>query len=131
MGKPGVVKMKCTLEFLTGVKTWRTVQVQVGFSRNGNNVAKYDGKIYVWKNMREGETVLSLVGKKWVKAGRITYDTVFIGSDYEMSYSEYLYSDEGMKESKRMLDSLINRARDLNAGRPAATLDQALQGGVQ
>ena len=123
--------MKCTLEFLTGVKTWRTVQVQVGFSRNGNNVAKYDGKIYVWKNMREGETVLSLVGKKWVKAGRITYDTVFIGSDYEMSYSEYLYSDEGMKESKRMLDSLINRARDLNAGRPAATLDQALQGGVQ
>jgi len=36
-----------------------------------------------------------------------------------------------MKESKRMLDGLMNRARDLNAGRPALTLDQAFQGGVQ
>ena len=80
--------------------------------------------------MKEGEQVLSLVGKKWVKAGRITHGTVFIGSPYEMSYSEYLYSDEGMKESKRMLDALKNRARDLNAGRPAITLDQAFQGGV-
>jgi hypothetical protein len=65
-----------------------------------------------------------------VKAGRITHGTVFIGSPYEMSYSEYLYSDEGIKESKRMLDGLINRARDLNAGRPAVTLDQVFQGGV-
>ncbi len=112
---------------MTGEKTWRNVQVPVSLSRNGNNVAKYDGKIYVWKNMKEGEQVLSLVGKKWVKAGRITHGTVFIGSPYEMSYSEYLYSDEGMKESKRMLDGLINRARELNAGRPAVTLDQAMQ----
>ena len=81
--------------------------------------------------MKEGEQVLSLVNKKWVKAGRITHGTVFIGSPYEMSYSEYLYSDEGMKESKLMLEGLINRARDLNAGRPSITLDQALQGGVQ
>jgi len=35
-----------------------------------------------------------------------------------------------MKESKRMLDGLIGRARDLNAGRTALTLDQALQGEV-
>jgi hypothetical protein len=122
--------LKCTLEFLTGDKTWRNVQVQISLSRNGNNVAKYDGKIYVWKNMKESEQVLSLVGKKWVKAGRITHGTVFIGSPYEMSYSEYLYSDEGMKESKRILDALTNRARDLNAGRLAVTLDQAFQGGV-
>lgn len=122
--------MKCTLEFLTGEKTWRNIQVPAAFSRNGNNVAKHDGKIYIWKNMKEGEQVLSLVGKKWVKAGRITHGTVFIGSPYEMSYSEYLYSDEGMKESKRMLDGLMNRARDLNAGRPAITLDQVLQKGV-
>ena len=122
--------MKCTLEFLTGEKTWRNIQVSVNLSRNGNNVAKYDGKIYVWKNMKEGEQVLSLVNKKWVKAGRITHGTVFIGSSYEMSYSEYLYSDEGMKESKRMLDGLINRARDLNTGRPALTLDQVFQGGA-
>ena len=71
-------KMKVTLEFLTGEKTWQTVKVQVSFSRNINNVAKYDGKIYVWKNMKECETVLSLVGKKWVKAGRITHDIVLI-----------------------------------------------------
>jgi hypothetical protein len=69
--------------------------------------------------------------QKWVKAGRITHGTVFIGSPYEMSYSEYLYSDEGMKESKRMLNALTNRARDLNSGRPAITLDQVFQGGVQ
>lgn len=123
--------MKCTLEFLTGEKTWRNIQVPKTLSRNGNNVAKYDGKIYVWKNMKEGEQVLSLVNKKWVKAGRITHGTVFIGSPYELSYSEYLYSDEGMKESKRILDSLTHRARELNAGRPAITLDQAFQGGVQ
>jgi hypothetical protein len=48
--------MKCTLEFLTGEKTWRNVQVPVSLSRNGNNVAKYDGKIYVYKTMKEGET---------------------------------------------------------------------------
>ena len=65
--------------------------------------------------MKEGEQVLGLVNGKWVKVGRITHGTVFIGTPYEMSYSEYLYSDEGMKESKRMLDGLINRARDLNA----------------
>ena len=123
--------MKVTLEWLTGEKTWQTVRVNVSYSRNGNNVAKYDGKIYVWKNMKEGEQVLSLVNEKWVKVGRITHGTVFIGSAYEMSYSEYLYSDEGMKESQRMLNGLINRARDLNAGRPAITLDQALNGGVQ
>ena len=123
--------MKCHLEFLTGDKTWRNIQVPKTLSRNGNNVAKYDGKIYVWKNMKESEQVLSLVNKKWVKAGRITHGTVFIGSPYEMSYSEYLCSDEGIKESKRMLDGLMNRARDLNAGRPALTLDQVFQGGVQ
>ena len=122
--------MKCTLEFLTGDKTWRNIQVPKTLSHNGNNVAKYDGKIYVWKNMKEGETVLTLVGKKWVKAGRITHETVFIGSSYEMSYSEYLYSDEGMKESKRILDALTNHARELNAGKPAITLDQAFQGDI-
>jgi len=122
--------MKATLEFLTGVKTWQTVRVQVSYSRNGNNVAKYDGKIYVWKTMREGEKVLSLVDKKWVKVGRVTHGSVFIGSELEMSYSEYLYSPEGMAESKRMFEGLVNRARNLNAGIPAVTLDQAL-GGVQ
>jgi len=122
--------MKTTLEFLTDEKTWRNIRVEVSFSRNGNNVAKYGGKIYVWKNMREGEQVLSLVNKKWVKVGRVTHGTVFIGTAYEMSYSEYLYSPEGMKESKHMLEGLINRARNLNAGKPACTLDQALQGGV-
>lgn len=125
------LKMKTTLEFLTGNKTWRNVQVQVSLSHNGNNVAKHDGKIYVWKNQKEGEQVLSLVNKRWVKVGRITHGSVFIGSPYEMSYSEYLYSEEGMKESKRILDSLTNRARNLNAGKPACTLDQCFQGGVQ
>jgi hypothetical protein len=59
--------MKCTLEFLTGDKTWRNIQVAVSLSRNGNNVAKHDGKIYVWKNMKESEQVLSLVGKNGLK----------------------------------------------------------------
>ena len=40
-------KLKCTLEFLTGEKTWRNIQVTVSLSRNGNNVAKHGGKIYV------------------------------------------------------------------------------------
>ena len=110
--------MKATLEFLTGAKSWRNIQVTVNISRNGNNVAKYDGKIYVWKNQKEGEPVLSLVNSKWVKIGRITHGTVFIGSPYEMSYSEYLYSEEGMKESKQILDSLVNRARNLTLENP-------------
>jgi hypothetical protein len=122
--------MKATLEFLTGVKTWQTVKVSVSYSRNGNNVAKHDGKIYVYKTMKEGEKVLSLVNGKWVTVGRVTHGSVFIGSELEMSYSEYLYSPEGMAESKRMLEGLVNRARNLNAGIPTVTLDQAL-GGVQ
>lgn len=121
--------MKCTLEFPTGPKTWRSIQVPVSFSRNGNNVAKYDGKIYVWINMREGEPILSLSpDKKWVQVGRVTHGTVFIGSPFPvaMSYSEYLYSDTGMEESKRMLNSLTSRARDLNGGKPSGsgTLDK-------
>jgi hypothetical protein len=55
--------------------------------------------------MREGEAVLKLVGKKWVKVGRVSFGTVFIGKTDELSYAEYSRTPEAVEASRRVLQS--------------------------
>lgn len=56
--------------------------------------------------MREGIEVLKLVGKTWVKVGRVTFGTVFIGKTNELSYSEYSRTPEAVEASRKFLQSL-------------------------
>jgi hypothetical protein len=68
-------------------KTWRSVKVELSFTKNMNYTFKHAEKRYVFKDLRAGTEVLRLQGSGWVVCGRIDkYGTIFLGEGE--SYSE-------------------------------------------
>ncbi len=89
---------------------WRSVMVQVALSRSGNYTFKRGGRVYVFKEKREGEQVLVLDCGEWVKAGRMTRSGIFLGEG--IGSDEYYRTPEGIKDAKEALQSfLANRGR--------------------
>lgn len=89
--------MRIKIEWQEG-QVWRSVMVQVAVSRNGNYTFKRDGKVYVFKEKREGEQVLALDCGKWVKTGRMTRSGIFLGEG--ISSDEYYRTPEGIKDAR-------------------------------
>jgi hypothetical protein len=101
--------MRIKVEWQEG-QAWRSVLISVAVSRHGNFTFKHDGKVYVFKDKREGEPVLVLQAGHWVKAGRVARACIFLGPG--MPSDEY-YRTPGALESARVaLQSfLVNRER--------------------
>ena len=96
--------MKVNVEWQDG-QVWRSVLVVVAVSRNNNYTFKHDGKVYVFKNQKEGEQVLVLEGAKWVNAGRVTRNYIFLGEG--TSSDEYYQTPEGIKQAREALQSFL------------------------
>lgn len=96
--------MRVKIEWQDG-QVWRSSMVQLSFSRNGNWTFKHDGKRYVFKEKREGEQVLVLDSEKWLKAGRVTRNAIFLGEG--ISSDEYYRSSHGIKEAKEAFQSFL------------------------
>jgi hypothetical protein len=89
---------------------WRAVMVQLSFSSHGNWTFKHDGRVYVFKEKRQGEEVLVLESGKWVKAGRVTRNCVFLGPG--ISSDEFYQTPEGMKSAKAAFDSFLAQKKE-------------------
>jgi hypothetical protein len=83
--------------------------VQLVFSRNGNWTFKHNCQVYVFKEKREGEQVLVLDSGKWVKAGRVTRSSIFLGEG--TSSDEYYSSPEGLRSAREALESFLASRR--------------------
>jgi hypothetical protein len=105
-----VVCLKIKVEWQEG-QVWRTVLVGPAFSRNGNWTFKLDGKVFVFKEKRQGETVLMLDSGRWVRAGRVSRSSIFLGEG--ISSDEYYQTPEGMKDAEKALRSLLTRGPQL------------------
>jgi hypothetical protein len=92
--------LKTKIEWKDGA-VWRSVSVNVAMSRKGNWFFKHDGKVYVFKEKRQGEQVLVLENGKWVKAGRITRGDIFLGQG--LSYGEFCLTPEGLRSGQEAL----------------------------
>jgi hypothetical protein len=109
--------MKCTFEIPNGHNQWRTFQVSVYQTKNGNLKAEHNNEIYIWKEMRHGVEVLKLVktpASHWVKVGRVTHGTVFLGSESDLSYDEYRQTPEAQAASKKLLESFYKSKESPN-----------------
>lgn len=105
--------MRIKLEWQEG-QVWYSVMVDVVVSRNGNYTFKYDGKVYVFKEKRDGEQVLILDCGRWVKAGRVTHGIIFLGPG--ISSDEYYATPEGFREAQKALESfLASRERSVRS----------------
>jgi hypothetical protein len=96
--------MKTKVEWCRG-DAWYSVMVQLAFSRNGNWTFKHNGRVYVFRQKKEGEEVLVFTNGSWVKVGRTTRDGVFLGEG--LSYGEFCSTPEGMKSAKEALESFL------------------------
>lgn len=97
--------MKVKVERQGDGQTWRSVTVDVHVSLKGNFTFKHDGRVYVFRQKKEGEEVRVLENGKWLKAGRIAHGDVFLGPG--ISYDEYVATPEGMKNVKAALESFL------------------------
>lgn len=84
---------------------WRSVMVNVIVSRSNNYTFRHDGRVYVFKEKREGAEILVLAENEWQKAGRLTRGTVFLGPG--ISSDEYYRSPEGFKEAQKALENFL------------------------
>jgi hypothetical protein len=104
-----------TLEWPEGPEKWRQTRVAVGVSRHSNYYVKHDGKIFVFKDLKEGSKVLGLTDGKWQVVGRITYGTIFIGGPSEQSYEEWCRSPEGRAKLEADIQNFHNFRKELLA----------------
>jgi len=86
-------------------QVWHSVMAEVAVSRNGNYTFKHDGKVYVFKEKREGEQILVLDCGRWVKVDRVTRSGIFVGEG--ISSDEYYRSPEGIKAAQETLQSFF------------------------
>ncbi len=100
--------MKVKVEW-RDAEVWRSLSVDVKTSRRGNFTFKHAGRVYVFRQKRDGEEVLALENGKWVKTGRITRGDIFLGPG--ISYDEYVSTPEGMKNVKAALESFLSDRR--------------------
>jgi hypothetical protein len=94
--------MKKKIEWQDG-QVWRSVIVDLGLSRHGNWTFKHSGKVYVFKEKREGEQVLVLEDGQWVKAARVARDCIFLGPG--MSSREYYATLEGRRSVQELFNN--------------------------
>ena len=71
--------MKIRIEWPEGPDRYRETSVEVGFSKRGNHYCKFQGQVFVWREQKIGEPVLSKVDGKWKAVGRVTGGGLFIG----------------------------------------------------
>ena len=103
--------MKIKVEWQDG-QVWRSVRVKLTFSRNGNWTFKHDSKIYVFREKREGEEVLVLDSGKWIRAGRVARNCIFLGEG--ISSDEYYQTPEGMEAALKALQTFLKRGLEPN-----------------
>jgi hypothetical protein len=103
-----VVHVKIKVEWQDG-EVWRSVNVQLAFSRKGNYTFSQDGKRYVFKEKKEGEPVFLLEQSRWVKAGRVTRNCIFLGEG--MSSDEYYQTPGGIRSAQEALQSFLNHSK--------------------
>lgn len=78
--------MKAKLEYRDG-EVWRQASVEVSYSRNNNYCFKHNGQIFVYPLLKEGTEVVTKTAEgKWIRAGRITKGSIFLGDG--LSFSE-------------------------------------------
>lgn len=97
--------MRIKVEWKDG-DLWRSVMVQIALSRRGNWTFKHDGKVYVFKEKKEGQEVLVLDAGKWARVGRVTRQCVFLGEG--VSSDEYYQTPQGMKEAQEAFGKFLN-----------------------
>ncbi len=78
-----------------GAGYYRETRVDVGFSRRGNHYCQFQGQVFVWKEQKIGEPVLSKVDGKWQAVGRVSIGGLFIGPPEVQSYAEWCRTPEG------------------------------------
>lgn len=103
--------MKIKIEWQDG-EVWRSVMVQLAFSRNGNWTFKHDGKVFVFKEKCEGEAVLVLDSGRWVRAGRVTRNCIFLGEG--ISSDEYYHTPEGIEVARKAFQAFLTRGLESN-----------------
>lgn len=104
--------MKVKVEWQDG-QVWRSVLTNLTVSRRGNFTFRHDGKVYVFKEKREGSEVMVQAMNGWQKAGRVTRGTVFLGLG--ISSEEYYRTPKGMKEAKEALQNFLACRQDRRA----------------
>jgi hypothetical protein len=78
--------LKSKIEWKDG-EVWRQASVDVKYSRNSNLYFQHNGAVYAFRLLKEGsEVVMKNSQGRWVKAGRITRDCIFLGNG--LSWSE-------------------------------------------
>jgi len=101
--------MRIKVEWQEG-QIWRSVTVDAAVSRNSNYTFKHEGRVYVFKDKREGEPVLVLQNGHWEKAGRVARACIFLGPG--MPSDEYYQTFEGLESARVALQSfLVSRER--------------------
>jgi hypothetical protein len=96
--------MRINVERQKDAETWQSYTVKVGASRAGNNYCNLNGRVFVWKQFREGEPVLEKVDGHWKKVGRITWGDIFLGEG--MSHQEWMQTPEGRAVIAQRIQSL-------------------------
>ena len=99
------------MEWQVNPKAWKNLSLPIFHSKNGNIYVKHQGKVYVFKDFKEGTRVygenrnFNTGEARWVVEGRITkHGAIFLGTG--LSYDEYCETPEGQAEVKKMLESL-------------------------
>lgn len=102
------MKRTLTVEWAETPNLWRRETVEyVSTYRNDNYKFTFYGALHIIQSFKEGTSVLRLVGKRWLKVGRVSCGTVFIGDG--QSYAEFCRTPAGLKAAEELLQSL--RAR--------------------
>ena len=92
---------KIQVEWKKGDK-WIYAKVALNYSKRGNYFVKHNGKVFVFKNLRNGTPVLTKTNNGWKIVGRIVDGVVFIGSKDELSFEEYIRTPEGERQIAKL-----------------------------
>jgi hypothetical protein len=92
---------KVTIEWRDG-NAWKQAHSDFKCTRNNNLAVEHDGTILVFSTLKEGSEVVSPVGGKWVKVGRVTRNhVVFLGEGNSYSETcEQLFKGRGTTHSQ-------------------------------
>ena len=89
---------------------WRRVTTDLKRSTRSNWYFKVDDQVYVAGDRKAGTPILRKTGREWVQAGRIgQYRAFFIGPSDAQTYREYLNSPQGRENSRKLLESIMNK----------------------
>lgn len=102
---------KIRIEWPEGPGRCRETRAEVGYSRLGNHYINFQGQVYVWKEQKIGEPVLSKVNGKWQVVGRVAHQGLFIGGQEQQTFDEWSRTLEGKaqleKDLRQMRESFL------------------------